>query len=92
MMMLQPAVIKEKNSWAQSLLQEPKINSATIECYLRGLQYPVGKPAILQQAEVNGAPENVMAFFVNRLPTRRFRSASDVSFTVFMSSYFFGQD
>ena len=39
-----------------------------------------------------GAPDNVMAFFVNRLPMRQFRSASDITFAVFVSSYMFGQD
>lgn len=77
---------------AQELLEEPKVNSATLEHYLHGLIYPAGKQAIINKAELNGAPGNVMAFFVYRLPHRLFRSASDISFTAFMSSYFFGQD
>ncbi len=68
------------------------MNSVTLEHYLGGLAFPTGKREIVNHAETMGAPENIMAFFVNRLPTREFRSSKDVSFTVFASSYFFGQD
>jgi hypothetical protein len=71
---------------------QTQMNSATLEHYLRGLSFPAGKREVVAAAEVNGAPENVMAFFTNRLPVRTFRSVGDVSFTVFASSYFFGQD
>ncbi len=77
---------------AEGYSQSPRLNSTTLENYLKGLLYPASKRGVLHQAESLGAPENVMAFFVNRLPQRQFRSASDISFTVFTSSYFFGQD
>ncbi|WP_225973741.1 DUF2795 domain-containing protein [Dehalogenimonas formicexedens] len=56
------------------------------------MTFPATKPEVLANAEKNAAPDNVMAFFNNRLPLRNFRSVGDVSFTVFTSSYFFGQD
>ena len=77
---------------ALALPEKPRIDSTTLAHYLHGLRYPVNKRDILNQAESMGAPDNVMAFFVNRLPMRQFRSASDISFTVFVSSYMFGQD
>jgi len=89
---LQLPTVKIGFNFGQPVLEDTPINGATIERYLCGLRYPVGKAEILHQADANSAPENIMAFFVNRLPMRHFRSASDISFTVFMSSYFFGQD
>ncbi|MEN8614769.1 DUF2795 domain-containing protein [Dehalogenimonas sp. THU2] len=92
MMIMEKAVVKVKTSGAEALLEPPKMNSVTLEYYLRGLHYPAGKAEIIAHAESSGAPGNVMAFFVNRLPSRQFQSASDISFTVFVSSYMFGQD
>ncbi|XUX00922.1 MAG: DUF2795 domain-containing protein [Dehalogenimonas sp.] len=63
-----------------------------VEHYLVGISFPAGKHDIVATAAINGAPENILAFFINRLPVRIFRSVGDVSFTVFASSYFFGQD
>ena len=77
---------------SQILLQEPKINSDALERFVNGLRYPATKGEIIDQARRNWAPENVMAFYVYRLPERLYRKPSDISFTAFASAYFFGQD
>ena len=77
---------------SQILLQEPKINSDALEHFVNGLRYPANKQEIIDQARRNWAPENVMAFYVYRLPERLYRNPSDISFTAFASAYFFGQD
>lgn len=78
--------------WAQALTDEPKINAAVIEYFINGLQYPANKKQVINQAEANWAPENVMAFYVYRLPERIYKHPSEISFTAFASSYFFGQE
>ncbi|MEL7563263.1 DUF2795 domain-containing protein [Dehalogenimonas sp. 4OHTPN] len=92
MMIMEKPAFKVENRAAEALLEPPKMNSVTLEYYLRGLHYPAGKAEIIAHAEAGGAPCNVMAFFINRLPSRQFRSVADISFTVFVSSYMFGQD
>jgi hypothetical protein len=92
MLTLQRSPVRAETGGAQAFLAQPKMSSLTLEHYLRGLSFPAGKREILTGAEVNGAQENILAFFINRLPVRTFRSIGDVSFTVFASSYFFGQD
>jgi hypothetical protein len=92
MMTLQQTSTKLENQWAQPSFREPRVDSVTIENYIRGLCYPADKAGIIRQADLNGAPDNIMAFFINRLPSRQFRSAADISFTLFVSSYMFGQD
>lgn len=92
MMIMEKPAVKVESRGAEALLEPPKMNSVTLEYYLRGLQYPAGKAEIIAHAESGGAPGNVMAFFVNRLPSRQFRSAADISFTTFISSFMFGQD
>jgi len=92
MMTLQRTQARATVPGAGALFSPSGMNSVTLEHYLKGLNFPSGKREIISNAEVNGAPENIMAFFINRLPARLFRSASDVSFTVFTSSFLFGQD
>lgn len=89
---LQQPAIEPIEDCAQELLQPPKVDSAVLEYYIYGLHYPASKQRVITQAEFNQAPENVMAFYIYRLPEREFKSPSDVSFTAFMSAYFFGQD
>lgn len=81
-----------KRSHSSALIDEPKVNSAVLEHYLYGQRYPASKQEVLNRAMLNKAPENVMAFYINRLPIRQYKNVSDVSFTAFVSSYFFGQD
>ena len=78
--------------WAQAFVEEPKINAAVVEYFVNGLVYPARKKDIIKQAELNRAPENVMAFYMFRLPDHQFNHPSDISFTAFASAYFFGQD
>ncbi|XUX00187.1 MAG: DUF2795 domain-containing protein [Dehalogenimonas sp.] len=89
---LQSPVEIEPIFWTTPLFDKPKVNSASLEYYLHGLQFPATKNEIIKQAESNLAPENVMAFYRYRLPERTYHKPSDVSFTAFMSAYFFGQD
>ncbi|KTB48289.1 DUF2795 domain-containing protein [Dehalogenimonas alkenigignens] len=92
MMIMEKPAVKVETRAAEALLEPPKMNSVTLEYYLRGLHYPAVKGEIIAHAEAGGAPGYVMDFFINRLPSRQFRSAADISFTVFVSSYMFGQD
>jgi hypothetical protein len=92
MINIQEPRVKTVTGWVQALKDEPKINAAVIEHFINGLQYPANKKEIIKQAEGNWAPENVMAFYVNRLPERTYYHPSEISFTAFASAYFFGQD
>lgn len=92
MMIMEKPAVKVEIRGVEALLEPPKMNSVTLEYYLRGLHYPAGKAEIIANAEAAGAPGNVMAFFINRLPSRQFRSTADISFAVFVSSFMFGQD
>lgn len=83
---------KTVNGWAQAFVEELKVNAAVIEYFVRGVTYPASKEAIIQKAEANKAPENVMGFYVYRLPERIYNHPSDVSFAAFVSAYFFGQE
>ena len=92
MITVQEPRVKTVTGWAQALTDEMKINSAVVEHFINGLQYPANKKEVIRQAAVNWAPENVMAFYVYRLPDRIYDHPSDISFAVFASAYFFGQD
>ena len=92
MITVQEPRVTTVTGWAQALVDEPKINAAVLEHFIGGLQYPATKIEIIEQAKRNWAPENVMAFYVYRLPDRLYRHPSDISFTAFASAYFFGQD
>lgn len=83
---------KTVSGWAQAFVEEPKVNAAVIEYFVSGVKYPASKEAIIKKAEANRAPENVMGFYVYRLPERTYNHPSEISFTAFASAYFFGQD
>ncbi|XUX01084.1 MAG: DUF2795 domain-containing protein [Dehalogenimonas sp.] len=80
------------NDEAKFLRFAPKINSDIVENYLRDLKFPTNKAEIIHHAEATSVPENVLAFYKYRLPEKTYMRPSDVSFTAFMSAYFFGQD
>jgi hypothetical protein len=92
MMILQTSKFRQSPSWAQSIPEENKINSMTIEHYLGGLNFPANKQEIIRQGSMNGAPQNIMAFYTYRLLEKVYRDPAEVSFTAFASAYFFGQD
>ena len=92
MITVQEPRVKTVSGWAQALVEEPKVNAAVIEHFVRGLKYPTTKKEIINQAELNLALENVMSFYIYRLPERLYRHPSDISFAAFASAYFFGQD
>ncbi|PVV83281.1 DUF2795 domain-containing protein [Dehalogenimonas alkenigignens] len=83
---------KKQHRLATSKIGLTAINSSIIQHFINGLTFPANKHEVIGRAQINHAPDNVMAFFINRLPSRQFRSAADISFTVFVSSYMFGQD
>ncbi|AKG53093.1 hypothetical protein DGWBC_0409 [Dehalogenimonas sp. WBC-2] len=68
------------------------MNAAVIEYFVSGVEYPASKESIIKKAEANRAPENLMKFYVYRLPERIYNCPSDLSFAAFASAYFFGQD
>ena len=80
------------NPVTRHVFTEPRVNSAAIEHYLQGLSFPATRSEILRYAEANYVPENILAFFRYRLPEKLYPLPSDVSFTSFVSAYFFGQD
>jgi len=92
MITTQGSRIKTVIGWAQALTDEPKINAAVIEHFINGLRCAANKKEFINRAELNWAPENVMAFYVYRLPERIYNHPSEISFTAFASAYFFGQD
>jgi hypothetical protein len=58
-------------------LHSEKVSAAQIQVYLKGIDYPVGKQEIIQTAENNNAPENVMSY-LNRLPEKQYYYPTDV--------------
>ncbi|MBI2868771.1 MAG: DUF2795 domain-containing protein [Chloroflexi bacterium] len=61
----------------EASLKSPKVSAAQIQVYLKGMDYPAGKRAIVEKATENGAPDNVM-FFLNRLPEREYHRPNEV--------------
>lgn len=43
-------------------IEEPKVNSASLDHYIHGLEYPAGRQEMLDRARLNEAQDNVMAF------------------------------
>jgi len=89
MVMLQNPPNDTKSGGARALLEEPRVSAVIFEHYIHGLQCPASKQQVIAQAKLNRAPGNIMAFYAFRLPERSYRNPSDVSFTIFTSSYFF---
>lgn len=65
----------QKGGRASMLSQ--KVSAAQLQVYLKGVDYPLGKKAIVEHARSRGAPENVMSF-LTRLPEREYRYPTDV--------------
>ncbi|GAB4207846.1 MAG: DUF2795 domain-containing protein [Roseiflexaceae bacterium] len=55
-----------------------KINPIQLQKYLKGVDYPANKAAILKAAEEHGADENMRAT-LERLPDEEFKTPAEVS-------------
>ncbi|WP_145925498.1 DUF2795 domain-containing protein [Dehalogenimonas formicexedens] len=80
------------NTIGRSTFEDRELKSSVIEEYLEGIIFPASKNDILIHTETVHTPENVMAFYRYRLPDRVYQNPSDVSYTSFLSAYFFSQD
>lgn len=58
-------------------MAETKVSAAQIQVYLKGIDYPAGKQEIIQTAQNNGAPQDVMQF-LDRLPEKQYYYPTDV--------------
>ncbi|HEU4324452.1 MAG TPA: DUF2795 domain-containing protein [Roseiflexaceae bacterium] len=55
-----------------------KVNPIQLQKYLKGVDYPASKEAILKAAEEHGADENLRAT-LERLPETEFKTPAEVS-------------
>jgi hypothetical protein len=51
---------------------------SNFECYLRGIDFPIGKQELLRRLKENGAPGMVVDQVGKRLPEGQYRSAQDL--------------
>ncbi len=61
----------------EASLHSEKVSASQIAVYLKGIDFPADKRKIIEQAKMNGAPDNVMQF-MNRLPERQYTRANEV--------------
>lgn len=54
------------------------VNPIQMQKYLKGLKYPVEKNQIVEQAQSNGAPEDVMSA-LQQLPEQTYNRPTDVT-------------
>ena len=57
---------------------EAQVSPIRIQEYLAGIEYPATKDQLISHAREHEAPEAVIAF-MERLPKRNYRSATEVS-------------
>ncbi len=55
-----------------------KINPIQVEKFLKGVDYPADKSALIKQAEKNGADENIHEA-LQQLPEQEYKSPTDIS-------------
>lgn len=55
-----------------------EINPIQVEKYLKGVDYPANKSALLQKAEQNGADENIREA-LQKLPEQTYKSPTEIS-------------
>ncbi len=55
-----------------------EINPIQVEKFLKGVDYPADKSALLQKAEQNGADQNVREA-LQKLPEQQYKSPTDIS-------------
>lgn len=58
-------------------LHSEKVSAAQMQMYLKGIKFPADKEKLIETAENNNAPENVMNFF-RKLPDRQYERANHV--------------
>lgn len=87
-----PFLQNKEHGSVTSNIGQRAISSSTIQHFIKGLTFPACKNEVIGRALIKKTPNDIMAFFINRLPSRQFQSASDISFSVFVSSYMFGHD
>ncbi len=51
---------------------------ANFECYLRGIDFPIGERELLRRLEHNGVPAALVKQVGKRLPEGRYRSPQDL--------------
>ncbi len=61
----------------QAALHSEKVSAAQLAQYMKGVDFPADKKAIVRQAKSNGAPDNVMEY-LNELPEREYKYPTDV--------------
>ena len=61
----------------ESSLHSEEISAVQIQQYLTGMEYPADKQALLDTAESNSAPDDVMEF-MNKLPEQTYNAQADV--------------
>ena len=61
----------------EAALHSQKVSAAQIQLYLKGIDYPASKTALIDTAKLNNAPQNVMSF-LNRLPSKTYSRANEV--------------
>jgi hypothetical protein len=71
-----PAIRGGQKGGERSLHSE-KVSAAQIQVYLKGIDYPATKDEIVQTAEQNDAPENVMKW-LRQLPERTYERPNHV--------------
>ena len=54
------------------------MSPASMEKYLKGINFPVNKQKLVEQAKTNGAPNEVINT-IQRLPEEKFNSSADVT-------------
>lgn len=63
---------------AAEMGKKASVSVAQVQRYLRGMDYPAGKKEVVNQAQKNNAPGDVLDI-LRRIKDREFHSAADVS-------------
>ena len=58
-------------------MESAKVSAAKIQVYLNGIDYPADKNELVDHAEENGAPDEVMAI-LRQLADKQYTSPADV--------------
>ncbi len=56
-----------------------KISPVEIQKFLKGVDFPASKQDLIQHAEDNSAPEEMLQFLGTTLPDKQYESPADVS-------------
>lgn len=61
----------------QAALKTPTVSAGELQKYLKGVSYPAEKQDLVDAAENNGAPDNILDF-INSLPDKTFNRPTDI--------------